>query len=427
MTGKVSNLVNRPRLNEKYTDAWFLKENPQYWANLRAMESLQKVVDQEEDDPIMKLNPTLYNQVKKDGADKLNMTEAFESLMHQQRNQNVKTQGYIKDTLHRVELDHPNSLHNLTTGKKMHVKFPESSNDPMNQQDHLKLNGYYDLESYHLKNAFQPPEGPVPIDNRLMNGAQLGERTHQPSELEYQANHELLAEIERNKKLFNQKVKVKAPVQQQIEEISPSGIKRQIGFQNHQESIQAQNPFIEQESPVASQPEAPGNMFSVQLNPSIEDCRKQLPDRLDGNSQISQDFRGSMNDPGTGTFQYTADAYVQSNEPSLPTEQHSLEKSPNKGILKNDRSPGKSGGSIRMKQYDSASPYSFPTDKRVQIVAPDTQPRQSTLKRSYKDSQSSPGQDYGEEDYYGEESPGPSNYRSEISENASEIQKQIVE
>ena len=60
-TAKVSNLVNKPRLNEKYTDAWFLKENPQFWNNLRAMESLHQMVKDEEDDPIMKLNPTLYN------------------------------------------------------------------------------------------------------------------------------------------------------------------------------------------------------------------------------------------------------------------------------------------------------------------------------------------------------------------------------
>lgn len=37
---KVSNLVNKPKLNEKYTDAWFLQQNPQYWNNLRTMESL---------------------------------------------------------------------------------------------------------------------------------------------------------------------------------------------------------------------------------------------------------------------------------------------------------------------------------------------------------------------------------------------------
>ena len=56
----MSNLVNKPKLNDKYEDAWFLKQNPQYWANLRAMESLAKIAKDDEDDPIMKLNPTLY-------------------------------------------------------------------------------------------------------------------------------------------------------------------------------------------------------------------------------------------------------------------------------------------------------------------------------------------------------------------------------
>jgi hypothetical protein len=31
----VSNLIQDPRMNTKYDDAWFLKHNPQYWNNLR--------------------------------------------------------------------------------------------------------------------------------------------------------------------------------------------------------------------------------------------------------------------------------------------------------------------------------------------------------------------------------------------------------
>jgi hypothetical protein len=59
---KVSNLVRDPALNVKYDDAWFLKQNPQHWTNLRTM-GLLKDLSKEEEDPIMKLNPTLYQVV----------------------------------------------------------------------------------------------------------------------------------------------------------------------------------------------------------------------------------------------------------------------------------------------------------------------------------------------------------------------------
>ena len=59
----VSNLVSNPTLNVKYDDAWFLKQNPQHWNNLRTM-GLLKDIAKDEDDPIMKLNPTLYKVVQ---------------------------------------------------------------------------------------------------------------------------------------------------------------------------------------------------------------------------------------------------------------------------------------------------------------------------------------------------------------------------
>ena len=59
----VSSLVSNPVLNVKYDDAWFLKQNPQHWNNLRTM-GLLKDVTKEEEDPIMKLNPTLYKVVQ---------------------------------------------------------------------------------------------------------------------------------------------------------------------------------------------------------------------------------------------------------------------------------------------------------------------------------------------------------------------------
>ena len=60
---KVSNLVEDPKLNLKYDDAWFLKQNPQHWNNIRTMGLIKDIGKEEEEDPIMKLNPTLYKVV----------------------------------------------------------------------------------------------------------------------------------------------------------------------------------------------------------------------------------------------------------------------------------------------------------------------------------------------------------------------------
>lgn len=61
-TVKVSNLVSDPTLNLKYDDAWFLQNNPQHWNNLRTKGLLKDLMN-EEDDPVMALNPTLYKVV----------------------------------------------------------------------------------------------------------------------------------------------------------------------------------------------------------------------------------------------------------------------------------------------------------------------------------------------------------------------------
>lgn len=115
---KVSNLVRDPALNVKYDDAWFLKQNPQHWTNLRTM-GLIKDLTKEEEDPIMKLNPTLYKVVQANKADESNFTDPFQKIMEQQSKWTSanKNYGYIKDVVYRSDLDHPNSMHNMTTNQ----------------------------------------------------------------------------------------------------------------------------------------------------------------------------------------------------------------------------------------------------------------------------------------------------------------------
>ena len=72
--GGVSNLVSEPQLNLKYDDAWFLQHNPQHWNNLRTVGLLKDQLNDEED-PIMRLNPTLYKVV--DQRSQGNFTDPF--------------------------------------------------------------------------------------------------------------------------------------------------------------------------------------------------------------------------------------------------------------------------------------------------------------------------------------------------------------
>lgn len=62
ITARVSAVMKEPKLNSKYDDAWYLLHNPQHWNNLRTMGQLKDLTKIEED-PIMKLNPTLYKVV----------------------------------------------------------------------------------------------------------------------------------------------------------------------------------------------------------------------------------------------------------------------------------------------------------------------------------------------------------------------------
>lgn len=79
----VSNLVGKPTINSKYDDAWYLKHNPQQWSNVRTVGKLAELT-KAEDDPIMRLNPTLYKVVQEARADPKNFTDPFQKIMEQQ-------------------------------------------------------------------------------------------------------------------------------------------------------------------------------------------------------------------------------------------------------------------------------------------------------------------------------------------------------
>lgn len=122
----VSNLVGKPTINSKYDDAWYLKYNPQQWTNVRTVGKLSELTKTEED-PIMRLNPTLYKVVQEARADPKNFTDPFQKIMEQQHKWIDKGDSqFINNLVYRSDLDHPLSMHNQATklDKKMKVSFP---------------------------------------------------------------------------------------------------------------------------------------------------------------------------------------------------------------------------------------------------------------------------------------------------------------
>ena len=118
------------------------------------MDSLAKIAaEEDQNDAVMKLNPTLYKVVSEGKPD--HMQDAFATILKQQ-GRRMDRSGFVSDAVNRAELDHPHSLHNAATGQgeQQLVRFPESSNDPANQNDFLQLGGYYDREALSLQGGF---------------------------------------------------------------------------------------------------------------------------------------------------------------------------------------------------------------------------------------------------------------------------------
>lgn len=198
----VSNLINEPSLNVKYDDAWFLKENPQHWANIKTIGQI-KDLTKEEDDPIMKLNPTLYKVVDANKNIDKNFSDPFHKIMEQQQTW-INNSSYVRDIVYRTDLDHPNSQHNTTAqvSDSMQVQFPKTANQGGYDASKAKmtLNGYYDKNALSLKGGFQVPQNQFvnPVDQRLYNQK---ENFNQQNENKlYKPNEELLKEIEEAQK-----------------------------------------------------------------------------------------------------------------------------------------------------------------------------------------------------------------------------------
>lgn len=70
--------------------------------------------------------------------------------------------------IYRTDIDHPNSIHNQTTGQtnKISVNFPNASEQ--NYHTKIAMNGFYNKDALCLKNQFDQPGNPqlISLDNR---------------------------------------------------------------------------------------------------------------------------------------------------------------------------------------------------------------------------------------------------------------------
>lgn len=87
-----------------------------------------------------------------------------------------QNEGYIKDMIYRTDLDHPNSMHNVTSGmsQKMNIDFPKTENQINGSKAagaKLTLNGYYDKQPMSLKGGFKEHQNKFlnPVDTRMYN------------------------------------------------------------------------------------------------------------------------------------------------------------------------------------------------------------------------------------------------------------------
>ena len=109
------------------------------------------------------------------------------------------------------------------------------------------MNGFYQKEGASLKNGFTAPKNQLvqPVDQRLYDGGEMFNQKNQ--NFLYKPNEELLVEIEKAQKMREyQRTKRNLEsgqyVEQQVEEISPSGRKRYIGNQTNNQEILSISP-----------------------------------------------------------------------------------------------------------------------------------------------------------------------------------------
>ena len=160
-----SNLVDVPRINEKYEISSHLTSRD----NLKTVE-LAKNLSR---DPILNLNPSFYQrsygQSANDQADPF--SDAYKRTLEYKPSQ---SNAFVKDFIYRTDFDHPLSFHNQTLNQPGYpVSFPSLVEEKTLKSTTLVMNGFYSKEPLTLNlNAYNEPETKqgfvTTLDERMM-------------------------------------------------------------------------------------------------------------------------------------------------------------------------------------------------------------------------------------------------------------------
>lgn len=164
-----------------------------------------------------------------------------------------KNNQFIKNSIYRSDIDHPNSQHNITTGQSasMQVNIPKT----VGPDGKVTLNGYYNKETMSLKNGFKEHtvKGIAPMDPRFSNE----NFNFQNKNKLYQPNIQLLDEIGKTQQMRQLQRDQRERMAQQVEEISPTGQRRTVVNSASRGEMtsekRAMNPFADQQQNGQSQ------------------------------------------------------------------------------------------------------------------------------------------------------------------------------
>ncbi|CDW81926.1 UNKNOWN [Stylonychia lemnae] len=287
-----SNLVEVPRVNEKYEiSSFFSQPYPQqYLDNLRTL----GMMDNKSKDPILNLNPTFYtNSLQSNQTQsQLRSLDPYNDIFNKQKDYHTTTQqnAYIKDFIYRTDFDHPLSFHNQTIDPnfmpQLQVNFPPLVTEKTLKNTTLVQNGFYSKEPLTLNsNSFKEPRNQTfvqTMDERMMpfNDKENynGGNVFQQQNLLYQANQELLMDIEAKQKeqeyqqYMSQKQQQELLENQRVNEVSPGGTKRIIPLRNPSvQSLFDKHPFSKNNNNTGQYSISPGKESQSSPIPRIED------------------------------------------------------------------------------------------------------------------------------------------------------------
>ena len=145
-----SNLVDVPRINEKYEISRNITSND----DLKTV-GLAKNLSR---DPILNLNPSFY-QRNQNLTSSQQLSDPYVEAFRKTQEYLQSDKGLVKDFIYRSDFDHPLSVHNQTLNLPGYpVTFPPLVETEQIKGTTLQINGFYSKEPYTLNPNFKEPQ-----------------------------------------------------------------------------------------------------------------------------------------------------------------------------------------------------------------------------------------------------------------------------